>query len=187
MSSPLPCLRTERLELLPVEHAVAVALAAGRETGLRHAPGWPHADTLDAVRGYAEHGAPGDDGGWLATRREDGAVVGDLGWRGGPDAGGEAEIGYGLAAPSRGRGYGTEAVGAMVAWCLRQPGLSALTARVELGNTASRRLLERLGFAVRGTEGIEVVYALPVSASRAPAHPPGAARAAAAARTPPAG
>jgi len=75
-----------------------------------------------------------------------GAVIGECGWKGGPDPEGSAEIGYGLAPPWREQGYGTEAVGAFAGWALRQPGCYRLLAEVHEGNAASRRLVERLGF-----------------------------------------
>src|SRR2546430_10743610 len=58
--------------------------------------------------------------GWLITA--DGAVIGDIGTHGPVDEAGRVEIGYGLAAPSRGQGYGSEAVGAVTQWPLSQPG-----------------------------------------------------------------
>jgi RimJ/RimL family protein N-acetyltransferase len=112
--------------------------------GLTAAPGWPHDDTVDALRPLGEHGSPGDDGGWLVVA--DGAVVGECGWHGGPDAAGDVEIGYGLSAERRGQGLGTEAVALLVAWSATQPGVRRVLARVLPGNTASRRLLRRLGF-----------------------------------------
>jgi [ribosomal protein S5]-alanine N-acetyltransferase len=56
------------------------------------------------------------------------------------------ELGYGLAAPYRGQGFGTEAVRALADWVAAQPGVRTVTASVEVGNLASRRLLERLDF-----------------------------------------
>lgn len=59
-------------------------------------PGWPHADTLDAVRPAADAAAP-----WTWWVVVDGMVVGDCGLLGPPRLG-AAEIGYGLATPARG-------------------------------------------------------------------------------------
>ena len=39
----------------------------------------------------------------------------------------------------------------MADWLTGQPGVRTLTAEVEVGNEASRRLLERLGFSLLGT------------------------------------
>ena len=147
---PKPTLRTERLVLVPQTIEQARALLAGEDSGLELAPGYPHADTLDGLGMWVEHGGP-DDGGWFVTLAGDGRVVGDCGTHGPADDEGRLEIGYGLAGPSRGRGLGTEAVRAMADWLAAQPGVRALTAEVEVGNEASRRLLERLGFTLTGT------------------------------------
>lgn len=147
----LPRLTGARVALVPVPHAVAGAVITGEgiETaltaaGLTRRAGWPHDDTADAVRALAEHGSPGDDGGWLVVAG--GEVVGECGWRGGPDGAGDVEIGYGLCAPVRGQGLGLEAVGLLVAWAEAQPGVRRVVARTRTGNDVSRRLLRRLGF-----------------------------------------
>lgn len=148
---PRPQLRTERLVLVSQTREAALALLEGRDCGLPLAEGYPHADTLDGLRMYVEHGGP-DDGGWFVTLAQDGRVVGDCGTLGWTDEQGRVEIGYGLAAPFRGRGLGTEAVRVLADWVAAQPGVRTVTASVEVGNEASRRLLERLGFVLVGEE-----------------------------------
>lgn len=145
----LPRLATERLGLEPQTLAGARALLAGADPGLPLGDGYPHADTLDALRMFAEHGRDGD-GGWFVTLRQGGQVIGDCGTLGWADVEGRVEIGYGLAPPFRRRGYGTEAVRALAGWVAAQPGVAAVTASVAIGNLASRRLLERLGFGLVG-------------------------------------
>lgn len=147
--TPRPTLRTDRLVLVPQTLAAAGALLAGEDPGLPLGEGYPHADTLDGLRMLVEHGAP-DDGGWFVTLADDGRVVGDCGTLGWADDSGRVEIGYGLAAPFRGRGLGTEAVRTLADWVGAQAGVTAVWASVEVGNEASRRLLERLGFALAG-------------------------------------
>ena len=147
----LPRLAGPRVALVPVPLDVARAAVTGtgldealQPLALRAGDGWPHDDTADALRPLAEHGADGDDGGWLVV--VDGEVVGDLGWRGGPDERGDVLLGYGLAAPARRQGVGTEAVAVLCAWADAQPGVRRLVADVLPGNEASRRVLRRLGF-----------------------------------------
>lgn len=148
----LPRLVGPRVALVPVPHALATAVVSGSgvdaalgDLQLRAGSGWPHADTADALRPLAEHGAEGEDGGWLIA--VDGEVVGDCGWRGGPDSRGDVLLGYGLAVPARRQGIGTEAVAVLCTWAETQPGVQRLVADVHLGNAPSRRLLRRLGFA----------------------------------------
>jgi RimJ/RimL family protein N-acetyltransferase len=149
-----PRLVTARLELVPQSLAAVRALVEGENSGLPLAEGYPHADTIDGLRLAATHAA--DDaalGGWFVVRSADGAVIGDCGAKGAVDERGRVEIGYGLSASFRRQGYAAEAVAALVGWLGTQPGVRAVTAEVEVGNDASRRLLERLGFTVEDTSG----------------------------------
>jgi RimJ/RimL family protein N-acetyltransferase len=141
---------TGRLELVPQTLSVARALLAGQDAGLPLGEGYPHADTFDALRMFTDHASTDDEGGWFITLA-DGRVIGDCGTHGWTDQQGRVEIGYGLAAPYRGQGMGTEAVRALADWVAAQPGVTAVTASVEVGNIASRRLLERLGFTLVDT------------------------------------
>lgn len=147
----LPRLAGPRVALVPVPQSLAAAVCAAGDLapalsplGLVPGAGWPHEDTAQALLPLAEHGVAGTDGGWLVVL--DGEVVGDCGWRGGPDGDGAVELVYGLGRPHRGRGVGTEAVALLVAWAEQQPGVRRVVARVLPGNQASRRLLRRLGF-----------------------------------------
>ncbi len=149
----LPRLTGPRVSLVPVPHALAVAVVEGADVdpalsglGLQAGPGWPHADTADALRPHAEHGDPGQDADvWLVVDADD-RVVGDCGLAGRPDDRGAQEIGYGVAAPARRQGLGTEAVALLCAWVEQQPDVQRVVAEVEVGNEASQRLLGRLGF-----------------------------------------
>ena len=144
------------LALVPVTSALARAILSGDLSGVTAARGWPHADTLDALRPVA--GTEGAEGTFLVVL--DGTVVGECGWFGPPGPDGEVEIGYGLAAPSRGRGLGTAAVRLLLDWLGEQPDVRRVVARTEATNAASRALLTRLGFAVDAADGAEVRYAL---------------------------
>jgi RimJ/RimL family protein N-acetyltransferase len=140
--------------LVPVTVPLARAIVAGDLSGVDAAPGWPHADTLDALRPVAESGVA--DGSFLIA--DEGRVVGDCGWFGPPDPEGTVEIGYGLSPAFRRRGLGTAAVRSLLEWVEAQEGVTRVTARIEATNVASRRLIERLGFTVCGTAGKDVVY-----------------------------
>ena len=59
------------------------------------------------------------------------------------------EIGYWLAAGATGRGYMTEAVGALAEAALADPGVLRVEIRVDPDNAPSARVPERLGFALR--------------------------------------
>jgi len=94
-------------------------------------------------------------------RAEDGVLLGDLAFW--PDHdGGDVEIGYSLHPDSQGAGYASEAVSAMVR-ALRDRGATAVVAGCDVDNTASARLLERLGFAFDGIVDGERTYRLAIA------------------------
>jgi RimJ/RimL family protein N-acetyltransferase len=146
-------LTTERLVVRPQSLHAVQALLDGADPGLPLAPGYPHADTLHALRMSVTHTGCDADLGWFITLAADGRVIGDCGTKGWVDADGRVEIGYGLSAAYRQRGYGTEAVTALVGWLRARPDVRVVTAEVEVGNVASRRLLARLGFVLESESG----------------------------------
>jgi len=146
-------LQTARLRLEPVPAEVARAIVAGDLSGLVVAEGWPHEDTVDGLAMTIESGYPTS---WLI--RAGGVVIGDCGIHGAVDAAGCVEIGYGLAAPSRGRGYGSEAVAAIIEWLLSVPDVREIRAHTLIGNAPSRRVLEKAGFKFAGVDDQEAVY-----------------------------
>lgn len=86
--------------------------------------------------------------------RDSGLVVGALGlfW---PPGDGTVELGYGVAASRRGRGYAPEAVRALTEFALTAADVHTVSARVELPNPSSVRVLEKAGFRWLGSgEGL---------------------------------
>jgi RimJ/RimL family protein N-acetyltransferase len=161
MDLRLAPLQTARLRLEPLAAETARAIVAGdlsglTVAGLTVADGWPHEDTAD---GLAMAGKGGYPPGWLVT--VGGAVIGDIGTHGPVDEAGRVEIGYGLAAPSRGQGYGSEAVAAVTDWLLSQPGVRQVRAHTLTSNAPSRRVLEKAGFAYVGLDEGEALYQRP--------------------------
>ncbi|MFF3735131.1 GNAT family N-acetyltransferase [Streptomyces sp. NPDC002476] len=76
--------------------------------------------------------------------RASGLVVGSIGlfW---PPSSGTIEVGYGVVASRRGRGYASEATRAIVEFALTAPDVHTVCADVELSNPASVRVLEKSG------------------------------------------
>ena len=77
-------------------------------------------------------------------------MVGDLCFKGKPNAAGEIEIGYGTYDEDQGKGYMTEAVGAMIQWATTQPKVKFITAETEKVNVASFKVLQKNGFKKEG-------------------------------------
>lgn len=146
-------LQTSRLHLEPISAQVARAIADGDVADLGAADGWPQVGTRNGVSLAIEHGHPA---GWLV--RHSGRVIGDCGIRAPVDDAGCVEIGYGLAAPYRGQGLGTEVVMAISDWLLALPFVSTVRARTLPSNVASRRALEKAGFTTVSTTEDEIVY-----------------------------
>jgi RimJ/RimL family protein N-acetyltransferase len=151
-------LLTARLRLEPVTTEMARGVVAGdlsalAAAGLTAAEGWPHDDTVDGLTMPAKTGEPG---GWLIVAGD--AVIGDCGTHGPVDEAGVVEIGYGLAAPSRGQCYGSEAVAAITEWLLARPEVRQIRACTLVDNTPSRRVLEKAGFTYTGIEDDEAIY-----------------------------
>ncbi len=87
----------------------------------------------------------GEHGHRLIIERDSGLVVGSIGlfW---PPGEGTLEIGYGIVASRRGRGYAPEATRTLAEFALTAPGVHTVFANVELSNPASVRVLEKAGF-----------------------------------------
>jgi [ribosomal protein S5]-alanine N-acetyltransferase len=155
---------TARLRLEHVGIARTEALLRGDLTVVDAAPGWPHPDTVDGLRMSADGARSDAETGFLAVLADSGQVVGEAGWKGGPDETGQVEIGYGLAAPYRGVGLGSELVGLLADRAAALPGAGRVIAEVHVSNLPSRRALERNGFVLLGTEPLYVVYGRDVRA-----------------------
>jgi RimJ/RimL family protein N-acetyltransferase len=141
----------DRLALEGVTPAAAADLAAGGDGGF----GWLGGSAAEGTRIGAElvvvkqyeAGTHRPEWGTFAlVRHEDDAALGAMGFHGVPDESGRVEVGYDLVAPARGHGYATEALRALSAWAFEQEGVRVVTARVDLGNAPSQRVLERAGF-----------------------------------------
>lgn len=77
--------------------------------------------------------------------------IGTVGSRAGDRDPGRFTLGYNLAVRFQGHGYGTEAVGALVDHLFSAQRAVRVDADVFVGNIASRRLLEKLGFSCEAT------------------------------------
>ncbi len=83
---------------------------------------------------------------WVAIDADTRHLVADGGFKGGPNARGEIEIGYATMADFQNKGYATELVGGLVRWAARQKGVKAILADTDWDNLASQTVLQKNGF-----------------------------------------
>lgn len=88
---------------------------------------------------------------WKVIEKASCAVIGSCGFALPFDLN-EIELGFLLAQKSWGRGYATEIAAATVDYGFKKLGFHEIIAMTDLENTASQKVLEKIGFASRGIE-----------------------------------
>ena len=141
-------LTTERLVLRPVtadDHAVLLAHWAAPDVRrfLFDGAVLSAAEIVEAIEASVRDFAVAGYGLWLISERDRPELVGTAGLRPLEDLG--LEIFYSLAPASWGRGFATEAAGAVLEHALGPLGLPEVLAEVDEGNAASIAVIERLG------------------------------------------
>lgn len=146
-------IRTERLLLRPITAADAAAMHVYKSDpdAVRYVPYAP-LELTDVEQRIAttwsntRFAREGDAVSLAVEDRASGALLGDvvLFWRSETDRSGE--VGYIFDPRVSGRGYATEAVGALLALGFDGLGLHRIIARLDERNTSSGRVAERLGF-----------------------------------------
>ena len=142
---------TERLRLRRSRPEDAEAISTYRSDPAVHIhQGWERTDP-DGVRAEIEEmgtRAPGQPGGWVqlsVEEREGGRLVGDVGLSAVADEPGVIAVGYTIAPAYQGRGYGTEAVTALVDYALDVLGADVVRAYADADNVPSIRVMEKVG------------------------------------------
>lgn len=153
-------IRTPRLDLVAatlehVEAELQSRAALSRLLGADVPPGWPPGEydraAQEFFRGRLVALGPAVVGWltWYAVARAPtgarGTLVAGAGFLG-PPASGSVEIGYSVVPAARGRGYATEAVGALVAFAFEHAEVDEVVAHTSDDNPASTRVLLRCGF-----------------------------------------
>jgi len=104
---------------------------------------------LDEIRANPHHRLWGDR--MAVPLDSDPRVLGSVLFHGGPDSQGAVEVAYGIEEESQRQGFGHEAVHAAVSWAFGEPHVQIVRASTFTWHTASRRILEKIGFCVVGT------------------------------------
>lgn len=151
-------LETERLVLEPftaelIDAAAAKDYAGIASLGYLPTDEWPEPDLLDAFpvfRGLIDVNGIDGFNSWVILLGSDRRIIGSAGFLGRPETDGSAELGFGLVPSMRGHGFCCEAVGALLAWGIRQDGVSLIAAHCDEDNLASANVLRRAGFRETG-------------------------------------
>jgi RimJ/RimL family protein N-acetyltransferase len=169
-------LETERLTLRPFEERDLEAFAemhGAPETAqwLYNDPRTPAEAQAHLERKRQSSLEREDD--WLScavVERESGTLVGDLSFHWVSAEHRTGEIGFIVAPAQKGKGFAGEAARALVDWAFRDAGFHRVIGRVEPRNTASARVLEKLGMRrealfvenewIKGEWQSEAVYAI---------------------------
>ncbi|RDV15624.1 N-acetyltransferase [Pontibacter diazotrophicus] len=145
---------TDRLILIPFTLATTRFLLAGdtsilNEIGLQITANWPDQEAIETLpkilRNLELVQEPTGFESWMIVLKSKKTVIGDAGFKGRPNAEGEVDIGYAIIEQEHKKGYGMEAAKALTDWAFQQPEVRAVTAKCLISNTASARILEKLG------------------------------------------
>jgi ribosomal-protein-alanine N-acetyltransferase len=113
---------------------------------------WPLRRSIDGLAAsLRERGArweAGEEFYWVITAAGEDRAIGGISCRVDRDS---AELGFLLNRRHWGKGYATEAVGAVAAWALSLPIVNRVWATCDAGNLASARVLEKLGMSLEET------------------------------------
>jgi ribosomal-protein-alanine N-acetyltransferase len=150
-------LNTQRLTIQPLTHGQLKLYRANdgtleQQLVVRHSPKEIDPDLADALDTYFLRLVPLHPDKfffytlWAIILKDQHVLVGDLCFKGEPDENGEVEIGYGTYPEFQQLGIMSEAVEALLAWCLPRPEISTVLAETETGNDPSEKVLERNHF-----------------------------------------
>jgi [ribosomal protein S5]-alanine N-acetyltransferase len=167
---PLPLL-TERLEIRAFKPTDLDALHAvyGDPEVTRWMPNYPTLEhTRRALEKHVAKALAGEPALWAVIERASGQLIGEAGFAAVGGAASEVELGYTFGHRWWGRGYATEAARACLREALGPLGSERVIALVRPANTASIRVVEKLGMACEGTRfahgARHLLYATPASA-----------------------
>lgn len=83
---------------------------------------------------------------WTIVHKERNQMVADFCFKGMPNTAGEIEIGYGTYEEFQGKGFMTEALGAMIEWAFSQPNVKTMLAETDQKNESSHKTLLKNNF-----------------------------------------
>jgi len=153
--SAIPTIETPRLTLrgMKVSDAQDMYAYAQREDVTRYLTWEPHPDvahTKEYLTYIGQRYRTGDFYDWAVVCKEDGRMIGTAGFTKFDFTANSAEIGYVLNPDYHGKGYGTEAVEAVLRFGFEELALHRMEARFMKENHRSLQLMERVGMTLEG-------------------------------------
>lgn len=156
-------IETERLRLVPFALPLMLAARAEDRAEVSHllraeiAPGWPSDGVVDfqlpgQIVALESEGVPLKWLGRLIVLKQPAMLIGVINLKGPPDEDGRVEVGYEIEQGYRRKGYASEAVRTLAAWCFKQPEVKAVRARTLRQNEVSQAMLTKLGFTRLGPQ-----------------------------------
>ncbi len=154
-------LETQRLKLVPFtlelkRAALQDRAILARKLGVQAPVGWPGPDIAEALPFFIklmEQDPTGAVWDGIIIHKADQKIIGDMGFKGGPDETGSVEIGYSIVPAYRNQGYATEMARTVIAWAFRQPEIKLIRAECLDDNIGSIKVLTKLGMHNAGHEG----------------------------------
>jgi [ribosomal protein S5]-alanine N-acetyltransferase len=159
-------LESNRLTLVPFTSQLIDALERperpGRFLRARLPDDWPDDELSGLLSRYADWLRSDPSvvgfGPWIVVARTEEAVVGSAGFIGKSDAEGTIELGFGVHADYRNRGYASEAASVLIAWALEQPDVARVIAKCGADNLPSARVLEKIGMTEDGEANGQLLW-----------------------------
>lgn len=152
--------------LVPVTLEITRALIEGNnkeieKLGIKADKKWPTEDTKDILpiinNSLEQDKIPSGFEFWMIVKKNSMQVIGDIGFHGKPNEKGEVEVGYGLVEHERGKGFGFEALKAIMDWLSFQESVKVIKADCLINNKSSARILEKVGMKEVGRDN-DLIY-----------------------------
>ncbi len=151
---PVLPIRTERLTIRPftLDDVAAIHDALYSDATAMRFIGGPHTyeRTRQGIAGYIEHQRTAGYSFWAVEENASGQLIGEAGLYPMNGTGPDIELGYALGTPWWGKGYATEAGGAILSAAFEHLDVPRIVAVAKEQNTASLHVLEKLGFRPEG-------------------------------------
>ena len=162
-------LETERLLLVPFTVTICREVLNHNFTslnkmGFKQGISWPDADVMETlpkiINNLTLAGHATGFESWMIIKRDSNEIIGDLGFKGFNYTAQNIDIGYGLIAEERGKGYAEEATKALIEWAFSHARVKEITAQCLANNMASIKLLQKLKFTAQRTNEDYIFWSL---------------------------